>query len=184
VALSIAFLGRGGQGIVFAAEVLAEAFFRKGMYVAQMQSYGAEVRGGSVLAYIVLSEEPIENPFVESFDIAVVLHEAGARRWRKHVESSRIVVYDSDLARELERMSNATPAPIARRCMERGVGGRENVAAVGLVTSALIDEDTLIEVLKKRRDFEKNLEALRVGIELSKEIGLERSLSTLRTFSK
>ncbi len=180
MALSIAFLGRGGQGIVFAAEVVAETFFRMGMYVAQMQSYGAEVRGGSVLAYVVVDEKPIENPFVESFSIAIALHDAGVRRWRRHVENTAIVLYDSDLAKSLEGLGNAIPIPIARKCMERGVGGRENIAAIGLLTNLVIDRGTVVEILKIRKDFEKNLRALEIGIELSRGIDRERLDKALR----
>ena len=168
--MSVAFGGSGGQGIVFAAEVLAETLFEHGLYVSQLQSYGAEVRGGSVLAYVVLDDKPIENPFIESFSIAVVLHRAVVARWRKHFENSSVLVVDSDLVGS--ELPNAVRLPIARKAMENGVGGAENVVAVGIALRLLpieVPKDVVLRVLSKRRNFEINARALELGLSLGEE---------------
>ncbi len=166
-------MGRGGQGIVFVGEVLAEALFEQGMYVAQLQSYGAEVRGGSVLSYVVFDKDVIENPFVESFDVAIVLHEAGLKRWMKHLERSSIVVVDDLVGVSIPK---ARKLPIARTCSEKGLIGRENMVALGIVlASRVIDLEVAKSVLKKRKGFNENMKALELGLELGKEISEELS---------
>ncbi len=166
---SIAFLGRGGQGIVFAAEVLAEALFEEGMYVAQLQSYGAEVRGGSVLSYVVFDRDRVENPFIESFNVAIVLHGAGLRRWREHLEHSNLVILDELVEASLP---NAVKLPISRACIERGLLGSENVVAIGIVASSrVVNPETVESVLRRRKGFERNVEALRLGLSLGSGVG-------------
>ena len=165
---SVAFAGRGGQGLVFAATVLANTLFRKGLYVAQLQSYGAEVRGGSVLAYVVFSAKPIENPFLEGFTLFLALHEAGLKRWRKLAEGSSIVVADSELVHS--PIAGAVKAPLSSKVVEIGAPGRENVAALGLVAAlGIADRDSVLEELSRHRDFEKN----RIAFEAGYRVGLE-----------
>jgi len=172
---SIAFIGSGGQGILFAAQLVAETMFRRGLYVAQLQSYGAEVRGGSVLAYVVFDESPIEDPYVYRHTVAIALHEIGLRRWRKHAEGSSIVVYDSDLVKN--PASGWIPAPISRRCFELGIHGSENVVATAIALSAVDPSliDALRDVVANRPRAEQNLRAIDLGTEIARELGLQRS---------
>ena len=168
--LSVGLVGRGGQGIIFAATALANALFNSGYYVAQLQSYGAEVRGGSVLAYVIYSEERIENPFIESFDKLVMLHDVKIEAWRKLVESSRAVIADEDLVKNPP--PHAIKLPITRVAAESGVGGRENVVALGcLAGMGVVSLEALERVLPKGRDSSKNITALKLGYKL----WLERS---------
>jgi 2-oxoacid:acceptor oxidoreductase gamma subunit (pyruvate/2-ketoisovalerate family) len=44
--------GRGGQGVVLASQILAAAFFERGMYVQSFPSFGAERRGAPVSAFL------------------------------------------------------------------------------------------------------------------------------------
>lgn len=62
--------GRGGQGVVTAAEMLAVAAFTEGHWAQAFPSFGSERTGAPVVAYARISEkeirlrEPIENPDV------------------------------------------------------------------------------------------------------------------------
>lgn len=169
---SIAFLGRGGQGIVFAASVLAETLFRKGLYVAQLQSYGAEVRGGSVLAYVVYDEKHVDNPFIESFDITILLHEAGVTRWASILKNSSIVVVNKDLV-QTRYGKKVITVPITGTLSEENLQGKENICSLGLIKGLGLvnynDED-MIEILKKYRDWEQNIRAYNIGLKLGERI--------------
>lgn len=57
----IVFYGRGGQGAVTAAQVLAEAAFLKGFYAQAFPKFGIERRGAPVNAFARISNEPIES---------------------------------------------------------------------------------------------------------------------------
>jgi 2-oxoacid:acceptor oxidoreductase gamma subunit (pyruvate/2-ketoisovalerate family) len=66
--------GRGGQGAVMAARMLASAFVREGKYVASFPMYGFERRGAPVQAFTRLDEKPIrEKTQVLTPDCMVVI---------------------------------------------------------------------------------------------------------------
>lgn len=57
--IEIRFHGRGGQGAVTAARLLAEAAFKEGKYCQAFPSFGAERRGAPVLAFTRIDNKPI-----------------------------------------------------------------------------------------------------------------------------
>ncbi len=70
----VRFLGRGGQGAVLAAELLAEAAFREGKFPQSFPFFGLERRGAPVTAYARISDLPIhERGSVATPDALVVL---------------------------------------------------------------------------------------------------------------
>ena len=52
--------GRGGQGSVTAAEILAVAAFRDGKFSQAFPAFGAERRGAPVMAFLRIGDEPIK----------------------------------------------------------------------------------------------------------------------------
>lgn len=61
--IEIRFHGRGGQGAVTAAEILAKAVFEEGKYTQAFPSFGVERRGAPVTAFTRISEEPIRRRY-------------------------------------------------------------------------------------------------------------------------
>ncbi|MEE9366223.1 MAG: 2-oxoacid:acceptor oxidoreductase family protein, partial [Dehalococcoidales bacterium] len=57
--------GFGGQGVVVAGNIIARACVIEGKNVAGMISYGAEMRGGTANATVIISDGEIASPFVE-----------------------------------------------------------------------------------------------------------------------
>ena len=53
--------GRGGQGVVIGAEMLAYAVVLEGRYAASLPSFGVERRGAPVTASVRLSDQPIRD---------------------------------------------------------------------------------------------------------------------------
>jgi len=167
--LSMLFAGVGGQGIVLSAELLSEAAFKSGLEAAMLQGYGAEVRGGPVYAYVVISEGPIVNAFVEEFDAAFLLHRRPLEIWRHMFDSSKIVIFDSDLVPAVRGLG----LPLTKIAVERGVGGCENIVASSMAAGlANLDLNIVKEVylgyLKKR--LPRCINAIELGFELYKSL--------------
>ncbi len=59
--LSVRLHGRGGQGVVTAAELIALAGFYEGKYVQAFPNFGVERRGAPIEAYARLSDEPVRR---------------------------------------------------------------------------------------------------------------------------
>ena len=57
--------GFGGQGVLFAGQVLAYAAMDTGHEVTWIPSYGPEMRGGTANCTVVIADEEIGSPLVE-----------------------------------------------------------------------------------------------------------------------
>ena len=74
--------GSGGQGIIMAAIVLAEAAgVHEGKQVSQTQSYGPEARGGTCKAEVVISDAPIDYPKVSRPDFLLAMNQASVNTY-------------------------------------------------------------------------------------------------------
>ncbi len=89
--------GVGGQGIVFAGRLLARAWFSQGKHVALRHAYGAEVMGTAVHSELVVSESPILCPYLETADVAVVLHRAAVDEVLPRLAGGALLVLDAEV---------------------------------------------------------------------------------------
>ncbi|MCD6320444.1 MAG: pyruvate ferredoxin oxidoreductase subunit gamma [Candidatus Desulfofervidaceae bacterium] len=72
--LEIRFHGRGGQGAVTCAELVAKAAIAEGKYAQAFPSFGAERRGAPVMAFLRVADEPIRlRQKIYTPDVVVVL---------------------------------------------------------------------------------------------------------------
>lgn len=72
--VGIRFHGRGGQGAVIASKILAQAYFKQGLYVQAFPSFGMERKGAAVSAFVRLDGKPIiERGDIKSPDVVIVL---------------------------------------------------------------------------------------------------------------
>lgn len=163
----IRILGIGGQGIAFSGWLLGYAATHDGLFSAVHHSYGAEVRGGSVISNIVISEEPIVNPYIDDFDLYLLLNSIG---W-KFVKSSSEAVYIADnvIARDnflrgldiewlpFDKLSHQEDLPI-------------NVMALGYLSKKdVISFDALERaIIQRKKDVERNIKALKLGYKLDR----------------
>jgi 2-oxoglutarate ferredoxin oxidoreductase subunit gamma len=89
--------GSGGQGILLAAAIIAEAAAALGRHVVQTQSYGPEARGGASKAEVIVSGEPIDYPEVRQADVSLVLSQAAYAKYAADTRPGGLLVYDSGL---------------------------------------------------------------------------------------
>ncbi len=75
--LEISLHGRGGQGVVVAGEILANAYFMEGYETQFMPSYGAERRGSPSNAYVRVDTKPILKRYTIDIPDIVVVFNAG-----------------------------------------------------------------------------------------------------------
>ncbi len=101
---SFVFAGFGGQGVILAGKILSQAGADYGLHVTWLPSYGAEMRGGTANCTVVLSDEPIGSPVVDSPTVLVAMNLPSLNRFEKTVaEGGTILVNSSLIARPTER---------------------------------------------------------------------------------
>ncbi len=126
--------GSGGQGIVLAGIILAEAAISDGKHVAQSQSYGPETRGGTSVSEVILSDSEITYPRAVELDLLVALTQEACDRNLPDVKKNGLVIVDSDLVHKVfwETMVSLPFGQIARNVgQERAI----NMAALGAIAS-------------------------------------------------
>ncbi len=100
--LEVRVSGSGGQGILLAAAVLADAVAAVGREVVQTQSYGPEARGGASQAEVIASTEAIDYPEVDLADVSLCLSQPAFDKYAHLTRPGGLVLYDSGLVEESE----------------------------------------------------------------------------------
>jgi 2-oxoglutarate ferredoxin oxidoreductase subunit gamma len=164
--------GSGGQGLLLAGIVLAEAAILEDKNAVQTQSYGPEARGGSSKAEVVISDEDIDYPKATDPDYLLALTADAYRTYGKDMKKGTIIV-DSSVALDPEIKARTVALPILKTASE-DVGKMvvANIVALGVlggvsgvVSTAILEKAVLSRVPKGTEDL--NLKALRAGLALA-----------------
>jgi 2-oxoglutarate ferredoxin oxidoreductase subunit gamma len=95
--LSTIIAGFGGQGILFAGKVLAQAGLLEGREVIWIPSYGPEMRGGTAACTVVIADKLIGSPVVDRADHVVVLNPPSMAKYASFVAPSGLLVVNTTL---------------------------------------------------------------------------------------
>ena len=89
--------GEGGQGMILAGIILAEAAaIYDGKQATQTQSYGPEARGGASRSEVVISDGEIDHPEVLSPDVVVALSQEAYQKFARSVKAGGLLIVDED----------------------------------------------------------------------------------------
>ncbi len=166
--------GSGGQGLITAGIILAEAAgLHEGKNVVQTQSYGPEARGGASKAEVVISDGPIHYPKAQRVDILLAMTQEACDRYFLDLKPEGVLIVDADLV-PTPPTSSALAVPITRRVREEL--GRElfaNIAALGviagvtgIVSPKALEAAVLARVPPGTEDI--NRKALALGLEMGR----------------
>ena len=76
---AVVFAGFGGQGLLFAGQILARAAIADGLETFWIPSYGPEMRSGSANCHVCLSKQRIGSPLVTSPQVLIAMSEIALR---------------------------------------------------------------------------------------------------------
>ena len=167
--------GSGGQGVILATIILAEAALSGGKNAVQSQSYGPEARGGMCKAEVIVSDEKIWFTKVQTPTFLLALTQEALDKYSQGLEKDCIVMADSslDIPESLSK-NKVICAPILDTA--RTVVGKAftaNIVAVAAINAALklVPFETLKESVMNRipKGTEAiNIKALEEGAKLIK----------------
>jgi 2-oxoglutarate ferredoxin oxidoreductase subunit gamma len=128
--------GSGGQGIILAAVILADAAIKAGFHAIQTQSYGPEARGGASRAEVIISDAPVYYPKVTSPHIFLALTAESYRKYCTDISDDGLILLDQSIDVQ------ACPAGVIRvPVLETArASGREitaNMVALGALSALL-----------------------------------------------
>ena len=165
--------GAGGQGLILASIILAEAAIQDGRNVVQTQSYGPEARGGESMAGVIVDIDPIDFPNVTRPTMLLSLNQKSFHKFSPRAGDDCLIIVDSTFVEDVQGRS-AYSYPITRETIK--VIGREivaNIVSLNILNtlSGLLDQEALKNSVLARAPKgteEMNLKALELGEELVK----------------
>ncbi|HEY8350299.1 MAG TPA: 2-oxoacid:acceptor oxidoreductase family protein [Clostridia bacterium] len=91
------FAGFGGQGIQAAGKLIAYAGILEDKNVSFLPSYGPEMRGGTSNCHVIVSDEPIGSPILNSATVVMAMNRPSMDKFESYLEPDGILLYDSSL---------------------------------------------------------------------------------------
>ncbi len=172
----IVFSGSGGQGVITAAIVLAEAaVIHEGMNATQSQSYGAAARGGATRSDIIISDFDIDFPKVSQPNILICLTQNAYNTYGPIIRPGGTLITDKRFVETTRKVdARQIELPIYENVMDQiGKPIVFNVAVLGalLGIKPLIKDESVLKVIADRvpKDFlEMNTKAFQIGNEIGK----------------
>lgn len=168
--------GSGGQGLILAGIILAEAGILDGLNVVQTQSYGPAARGGASKAEVILSNAEIDYPKVEVADVLLALNQESCHMFIGGLKPGGVAIIDSSMVQNIPSCNGRIYAvPITK--LAREDIGRElvaNIVALGVLVglTGVVTADALIKAVLARvpRGTEElNTRALQLGFDLAQQ---------------
>ena len=165
------FAGSGGQGVILASVILAEAAVIAGLNTVQSQAYGPEARGGVSKAETIVSRGEIWYSKVTHPDFLLALTQASLDAYTKTLAPGAVVMFDDSLrcpalpegtssfavpilrtAKEVVGKAFTANVPILRTAKEVvGKAFTANIVAIGAINAALhlFDDECLLEAVRR-----------------------------------
>ena len=170
--------GSGGQGLILAGIILAEAGLHDGKEVIQSQSYGPEARGGASRSEVIISTEKINYPKVDDCDIMLALTQDATDKYIKSLKSNGVLIIDRSVKNIPDRdditIYNIPILETASKELNKPMVA--NIIALGsiieltdIVTQESLEKAVLARVPRGTEDL--NRKALKKGVELMKNYG-------------
>ena len=176
---SIIISGFGGQGTLFAGQVLAYASMDNGLEVTWIPSYGPEMRGGTAHCTVIVSESPIGSPLVRKPNVVLALNLPSVDKYEVLVPAGGVLIANSSLMnREINRKDiSALLIPANEIAEEIGVSRLGNMIMVGamIALKPILSLDAVKKALEEhiperhKKTLPKNYDAMDRGYKFAKE---------------
>ena len=171
------FSGSGGQGVITAAIILAEAaVLYEGLNAVQSQLYGAEARGGATRSDVIIADETINYPKVIQPNVLVCLTQEAYNKFSPIIRPGGLLVTDRRYVKPHKKVdAHQIELRMFQTVMEKiGKPIVFNICMLGAVLriTELVRSESVMKVLEKRIPsgfLEMNREALDLGLALGGE---------------
>jgi 2-oxoglutarate ferredoxin oxidoreductase subunit gamma len=172
----IIFSGFGGQGALFAGQLMAYTALDLDKHVTWFPSYGPEMRGGTAHCTVIISDEEIGSPMITRPDVAVVMNLPSLDKYEPLVKPGGVLVVNTSLVdREAKRKDiDVVKVPANEIAEEMGEKRLANMILLGALLEQLpilpakqVADSLGRHIPEHRRSLlEANLKAMKRGASL------------------
>lgn len=173
------FAGFGGQGVMFAGQLLAYAAMDAGLNVTWIPSYGPEMRGGTANCTVMISRTPIGSPLTPHPQTAVIFNTASFAKYEPLIAQNGILIRNASLITNASSRLDITELAISAAEMADQLGSPKltNMLLLGAVIAArpVMPLNALFDALRAhlpphRTDLlPLNIQALEAGFDFASE---------------
>ncbi|MEJ2746722.1 MAG: 2-oxoacid:acceptor oxidoreductase family protein [Anaerolineae bacterium] len=181
---SIIIAGFGGQGVLFAGQLLTYAGMDNGLHVTWIPSYGPEMRGGTANCTVIISDEEIGAPTVAHPDVAIVFSIPSFEKYEPLVKLGGLLIVNSSIIKDVSERTDIDIVTLPANAVGEEFGSAKmmNMAAVGamLAKRPFLSLEALCQTLqdhlpaRKQHMLEANKQVLQRGFELATAVSTTR----------
>ena len=172
---SVLMAGFGGQGMLLAGKVLAQAAMRSGLEVSWLPSYGPEMRGGTANVIVCMSKGPIASPLVSRPDVLLAMNLPSLDRFEGKVMAKGTIVVNTTLVARAPARGDCRVVRVDSRALALAAGNERaaNFVMLGAYVGAtdavpaIAVEEAIAEEFRegKEKHVATNVAAFRAGLE-------------------
>ena len=145
--------GHGGQGVVLAGSLIANAAIEQGLEVCGTVSYGVEMRGGTANSSVTISDKKIGSPVILNPTTILIMNDESLEKFEgKVVEGGVLILNISECKKKVSR-DDVEVIEIEATKIAEELGNKRvaNVIMVGayLKVRSVLDKDSFVKVMKK-----------------------------------
>ena len=145
------FAGSGGQGIMLAGQMVAQAAMLEGKSATYFPSYGPEMRGGTANCTVVISDKDVSCPLIFESDFVVAMNLPSLFKFEPTLKPGGIMLLNKSLVSQNAKRSDITvvEVPANELAIELGNARVANVVMLGAFVRAtkVVSEETIEKVL-------------------------------------
>lgn len=173
--IEIRLSGSGGQGLILAGVILAEAAaIHEGKNAVQTQSYGPEARGGASKSEVIISSEDILYPKTTRLDYLLALNQESCDKYARDLKEGGLLLVDTDAVEHIPPVRSIS-LPLLSTAREKvGRVMTTNIVSLGalvglskVVSKKALEQAVLSRVPKGTEGL--NMKALRLGFQLAND---------------
>jgi 2-oxoglutarate ferredoxin oxidoreductase subunit gamma len=145
--------GFGGQGIMFAGQILSYAAMDSGREVTWIPSYGPEMRGGTANCTVVIADEEIGSPVVKNPDAALAMNLPSLDKYEPSVQKDGLLVINGSMVNRVVTRKDIRSVVVPANEIAEELGDRKltNMVLMGALLGNLdvLPLDALKKALKE-----------------------------------
>ncbi len=171
--------GFGGQGVMLAGELLAEAGKEEGKFVTFLPSYGPEMRGGTANCHVIVSDEQIASPVIALPEAAIILNLPSLDKYEPLMKQDGIMILNKTIIPKEVSRTDIRVLQIDAQNVAKELGNEKVINMLLLAAYVEVEKPVKIESLKEALKFlltgrketliEINIRAIDKGAEIARE---------------
>jgi 2-oxoglutarate ferredoxin oxidoreductase subunit gamma len=170
--------GFGGQGALFAGQLLTYTGMDEGWNVSWIPSYGPEMRGGTAHCIVIISGEPIGSPIIRQPTMCIVMNPPSMEKYDALVKPGGLLVANSNLVQSKSARDDTTTVyvPANKLAAELGNVKMANVILLG----ALLGMREVLPIDSIKRTMDLHIPERRKQIRAPNKRALDRGVRFVR----